>query len=183
MLSQSPCAGNRLCDLDNSNSVESGRVVDDVGRMTINLGMPYDELTFMAPHQPLDYPSALAAIREKVSRGDRVVYGEGVWSVRRPRKRSSNLSGRSMSWWSVAELLDLAVAHGFMPAAVHEASTEEWDEFESGYSACYATWLAEHDPETPDAGAVRSMAAVSARRTSVDIGEFMGMAYLALLAV
>lgn len=134
-------------------------------------------------NQPLDYESALAAIRAKVSRGTRVVYGEGVWSRPPTPEAVAPLSGRLDELVSLTRLVELAVAQGFMPIAVHEADIAEWDEFESGYSACYASWIAEHGTEHPDAGEVLTRAA---RQRAAYFGGYrgvMGMAYLALVAV
>ncbi len=134
-------------------------------------------------NQPLDYSSALSAIRGKVSRHARVLYGEGIWSRPPTPEAVAPLSGRLDELVTLAELIELAVEHGFMPAAVHEATIDEWDEFESGYSACYATWLAEHGPDHVDAAEVRERAA---RQRASYFGGYrgiMGMAYLGLIAV
>ncbi len=93
------------------------------------------------------------------------------------------LAGRLDEFVALPDLIDLAVAHGFMPVAVHEANLDEWDEFESGYSACYASWLVEHGRDHPDAGEVLALAA---RQRAAYFGGYrgiMGMAYLALVAV
>lgn len=134
-------------------------------------------------NQPLDYASALAALRSKVSPGAHVVYGEGIWSRPPTLQAAAPLSGRLYEMVSLGELADLSVAYGFMPVAVHEASLDEWDEFESGFNARYAWWLATHGPDNPDAGEVRAMAA---RQRAAYFGGYrgvLGMAYLALLAV
>lgn len=134
-------------------------------------------------NEPLDYSSALAAIRALVPRGARVIYGEGIWSKPPTAAAVAPLAGRLDELVSLAELVDLAVVQGFMPVAVHEASVDEWDHFESGYSACYAKWLAEHGLDHPDATEVRARAA---RQRAGYFGGYravMGMAYLALLAV
>ena len=132
---------------------------------------------------PLDYASALGAIRAMVPRGARVVFGEGVWSRPPTPAAAAPLSGRMDEFVGLGDLVDLAVAHDLVPVAVQEASLDEWDEFESGYSACYATWLAEHGPDHPDAGEVRARAA--RQRTGYFGGyrSVLGMAYLSLLAV
>lgn len=112
-----------------------------------------------------------------------MVYGEGIWSGTPTPEAVMPLAGRFDELVSLAALVDLAVAHGFMPVAVHEASIDEWDEFESGFSACYASWLVEHGPEHPDAAEVRARAA---RQRAGYFGGYrgvLGMAYLSLLAV
>jgi SAM-dependent methyltransferase len=134
-------------------------------------------------NQPLDYHSALIALRSKVRRGARVVYGEGIWSRPPTAAATAPLSGRLDELITLAELVDLAVARGFAAVAVQEANIDEWDEFESGYSACYAWWLAEHGLEHPDAN--EAIATAGRQRTGYLDGyrNIMGMAYLALLAV
>ena len=134
-------------------------------------------------NMPLDYAAALAAIRARVPRGARVVYGEGIWSLPPTAEAVAPLAGRFDEFVSLAELVDLAVAQGFMPVAVHEAGLDEWDEFESGFSARYATWLAEHGPEHPDAAEVRARAARQRTGYLAGYRGVMGMAYLALIAV
>jgi SAM-dependent methyltransferase len=134
-------------------------------------------------NQPLDYASALAALRSTVSRGAHVVYGEGIWSRPPTRRAAAPLSGRLDELVSLGELADLTVAQGFMPIAVHEASLDEWDEFESGFNARYASWLATHDPDDPDAGEVRALAARQRAAYFDGYRGVLGMAYFALLAV
>lgn len=133
--------------------------------------------------QPLDYASALTALRAKVSRGGRVLYGEGIWSSPPTQRAADPLSGRLDEFTSLAGLVELAVEHGFMPVAVHEANADEWDEFESGYSACFVRWLAGHEPDHADAAEVRAMAA---RQRAAYFGGYrgvLGLAYLCLVAV
>lgn len=133
--------------------------------------------------QPLDYSAALAAIRARVPKGARVVYGESIWSSPPGTAAVSHLSGRVDELVALPELVDLTVAHGFAPMAVHEASLDEWDTFESGYSACYARWLPEHDANDPDAGSVRTSAASQRAAYLNGYRGVLGMAYLELLAV
>lgn len=133
--------------------------------------------------QPLDYTAALRAIRALVPRGARVVYGESIWSRLPTPQAVAPLAGRLDELVPLAELIDLAVAAGLQPVTVQEASTDEWDEFESGFSACYATWLAEHDPDDPDAAEVHDRAARQRAAYFAGYRGTMGMAYLSLLAV
>ena len=133
--------------------------------------------------QPLDYAAALEAVRATVPRGARVVYGEGVWSRPPTREAIEALGGRTDEFVTMAELVELATGHGFMPLAVHEASLDEWDEFESGYSACYTQWLVDHGLDHPDAAEVQVMAA---RQRAAYYGGYrgiLGLAYLSLVAV
>lgn len=132
--------------------------------------------------QPLDYAAALTAIRARVPQGARVVYGESIWSSPPSTAAVSHLSGRVDELVALPELVDLVVANGFAPMAVHEAGLDEWDTFESG-SACYARWLAEHDANDPDAADVRTSAERQRAGYLSGYRGVLGMAYLELLAV
>lgn len=132
---------------------------------------------------PLDYASALAALRALVPRGGRVVYGEGIWSRPPTAAAVAPLGGRLDELVCLGELVELAVLHGFAPVSVQEADRDEWDEFESGYAACFARWLAEHEPDHPDTADVRERAA---RHRAAYLGGYrgtLGLAYLCLVAV
>lgn len=133
-------------------------------------------------NQPLDYLSALRALRNLLPRGGRLVYGEGIWSTTPTAEATAPLSGRLDEFLALGELVELAVASGFQPVLVSEASTDEWDEFEAGYSARLSHWLLEN-PDHPDADEVRERAA--AQRASYFNGyrNVLGMAYLGLIAV
>ena len=134
-------------------------------------------------NEPIDYRSALTAIRASVTPGARVLYGEGIWSRPPTAAAAAPLSGRLDELVSMAELVELAVGVGYLPVAVHEASLDEWDEFESGFSACYATWFAEHGADHPDADEVRARAARQRAGYFGGYRAILGMAYLALVAV
>jgi SAM-dependent methyltransferase len=137
----------------------------------------------VADCQPMDYVGALRALRAQVSPGARVVYGEGIWSSPPTQRAADPLSGRLDEFTTMPGLLDLAVAHGFMPVAVHEANLDEWDEFESGYSACFARWLAEHGPDHVDAAEVSVRAARQRAAYFDGYRGILGLAYLCLVAV
>jgi SAM-dependent methyltransferase len=133
--------------------------------------------------QPLDYRRALTAIRSLVQRGGRVVYGEGIWSTPPTPAAVAPLAGRLDEFVPLAELVDLVGQCGFVCAAYHEASLDEWDAFESGYTACYARWLADHDPASGDADEIRQRAR---RQREAYLGGYrgvLGMAYLELVAI
>ena len=133
--------------------------------------------------QPLDYAAALAALRALVPRGGRVVYGEGIWSRPPTPAAVAPLAGRDDEFVRLSELLGLVADAGFMPVQVHEAGVDEWDEFESGYAARYARWLADHGPEHPDADEVRARAARQRAAYFDGYRGVLGMAYLCLVAI
>ena len=137
----------------------------------------------VADRQPMDYVSALKALRAKVSPGAPVVYGEGIWSSPPTQQAADPLSGRLDEFTTLPGLLDLAVAQGFMPVAVHEANLDEWDVFESGYSACFARWLAEYGPDHVDAAEISTRAARQRAAYLNGYRGILGLAYLCLVAV
>jgi cyclopropane fatty-acyl-phospholipid synthase-like methyltransferase len=140
-------------------------------------GAPVEEL------QPLPYAAALAALRDLVHRGGRVVYGDGIWSRPPTPEAVAPLAGRDDEFRGLGEVAMLAVEAGFAPLAVHEASVDEWDVFESGYAAGYARWLAEHEHDDPEADEVRDLAARQRSAYFSGYRGVLGLAYLELLAV
>jgi len=133
--------------------------------------------------QPLDYVAALSALRQLLPRGGRLVYGEGVWSAPPTPAATAPLAGREDEYVLLGTLVALAEANGFAVVAAQEADLDEWDTFESGFTAGYARWLAEHEPDDPDAEEVRGLAA---RQHAAYFGGYrgiLGLAYLQLLAV
>ncbi len=133
--------------------------------------------------QPLAYASALSGIRDRVRLGGRVLYGDGIWSRSPTPEATAPLAGRDDEFVSLAELVDLAVESGFAPVAVQEASLDEWDAFESGFTACYASWLATNDPAHPDAAEVRDRARRQRDAYFRGYRGILGLGYLQLLAV
>ena len=133
--------------------------------------------------QPLDYDSALDAIRGRVPDGGRVVYADGIWSRPPTPEATAQLGGRDDELVTLDVLCSLAEEAGFEVASADEATMEEWDVFEAGFTARYDTWLAHHSPGHPDAASVRERAARQ-RASYVDgYRGVLGMGYLQLLAV
>ena len=154
---------------------------------------PFDAVTCIGASQiwgpeteealPLDYIAALTALRGLLRRGGRLVYGEGIWSRPPTPEAIAPLAGREDEYVALGRLVELAEGHGFALAAAHEASLDEWDAFESGFTAGYAEWLARHGPDHPDAAEVRGLAE---RQHAAYFGGYrgiLGLAYLELLAV
>jgi cyclopropane fatty-acyl-phospholipid synthase-like methyltransferase len=133
--------------------------------------------------QPLDYRAALTALRALLPRGGRLVYGEGIWSRTPTPEATAPLSGRDDEYVALGRLVAIAEDRDFVVVAAHEATVDEWDAFESGYTAGYARWLAGHDPEDPDAAEVRER--LDRQHASYFAGYrgTLGLAYLQLVAV
>jgi SAM-dependent methyltransferase len=133
--------------------------------------------------EPLDYRRALQAIRKQVVRRGRVAYGEGIWTATPTPAATAPMGGRDDEYVTLAEVVDLAVECGFEPLGVHEATLDEWDEFESGFTAPWGAWLAAHDPDDPGADEARAGAASQRAAYLHGYRGILGMGYLELVAV
>lgn len=140
-------------------------------------GAPSDE------PRPLDYAAALKALRQVLPAGAPLVYGEAIWSAPPTEAAAAPLAGRLDEFVALPDLVDLAWASGFAVVQVHEATQDEWDVFESGYTARYAAWMAAHGPSHADFDEVRSRAWRQRDAYFRGYRGVLGMAYLALLAV
>ncbi len=133
--------------------------------------------------QPIDYSAALTALRALLPRGGRLVYGEGIWSAPPTPAATAPLSGRDDEYVGLGDLVALAEAHGFGVLAAHEASLDEWDAFESGFAAGWVRWLADHEPDHPDAADVRARVARQHASYLEGYRGVLGLAYLHLVAL
>lgn len=133
--------------------------------------------------QPLDYAAALTGLRRMVQPGAPVVYGEAIWSAAPTAAAVAPLAGRLDEFMFLPDLIDLAWASGFAVVQVHQATLDEWDRFESGYTARYAQWLAAHGSNHPGFDEVRSRALRQRDAYFRGYRGILGMAYLALLAM
>jgi SAM-dependent methyltransferase len=132
--------------------------------------------------QPLAYAKAFDAIRGRVRDGGRVVYADGIWSRPPTPAATAQLSGRDDEFVSLDELRALAEEAGFAVDAADEATQDEWDAFESGFTARYDTWLATHSPDDRDAASVRDRAARQRASYVHGYRGVLGMGYLQLIA-
>ena len=133
--------------------------------------------------RPLDYGSALTALRSLLEPGASVIYGEGIWASPPTAEAVAPLAGRLDEYVFLTDLLDIARACGFAMMQVHQASLDEWDAFESAFVARYARWLASHPEGHPDAQSVRDVAATQSNAYFRGYRGVLGMAYLAMLAI
>jgi SAM-dependent methyltransferase len=132
---------------------------------------------------PLDYRSALGAVRAMLKAGCPAVYGEGIWTATPTQEAIAPLAGRADEYVSLPDLLDIARDSGFAVMQVHQATLDEWDVFESGYTARYSRWLASNSAEHTDASSVREKARIQSNAYFRGYRGILGMAYLAMFAV
>lgn len=121
----------------------------------------------VAEGAPLDYAAALRAMRRRLPLRGRLLYGEGIWTQPPTPEATAPLAGRDDEFLFLPELVDLARTSGFGVVDVDEATLEEWDAFEEGFTATLP----------PDRAATQ--------RASYHQGYrgVLGFAYLQLLAV
>ncbi|HUH93069.1 MAG TPA: methyltransferase domain-containing protein [Casimicrobiaceae bacterium] len=131
---------------------------------------------------PLDYRSAVRAIRALLDPGSPAVYGEAIWTANPTPEAIAPLANRVDEYVFLPELLDTVRDCGFVVFGVHQATLDEWDSFESGYTARYARWLTEHAAEHPDAAEVRGRMLAQSNAYFRGYRGVLGMAYLELLA-
>jgi len=83
---------------------------------------------------------------------------------------------------TLADLVDIAVYWGFHPLQIGQATMEEWDAFESGYSWGFERWLMSHPDDHSHAANVRNMAADHRTKWLRGYRGILGFGYLALIA-
>lgn len=133
--------------------------------------------------QPLDYRSALEAIRALLQPGAPAVYGEGIWTATPTPEAMAPLANRVDEYLFLPDLLDTVRDCGFVVVRAHQATLDEWDAFESGFTARHARWLGKHPADHPDAAAVRARMLAQSNAYFRGYRGVLGMAYLELLAV
>ncbi|HYY11403.1 MAG TPA: class I SAM-dependent methyltransferase [Kineosporiaceae bacterium] len=129
-----------------------------------------------------DDAAALTALRSIVRTGGRVVYGDGIWSREPTAAATTALGGDPGEYGSLADVAETAVASGFRVLSVAEAGQDEWDAFESGYSAGYERWLVAN-PGHPEADVIRQRAHEHRSAYLRGYRGILGHAFLELVAV
>jgi len=124
----------------------------------------------------------LSALRALLKPGSPAVYGEGIWAAQPTLEAVKPLAGRTDEFVFLPDLLDIVRECGFVVIRAHQATLDEWDEFESGYAARYARWLAEHPEEHAERASVRAQMVAQSDAYFKGYRGILGMAYLELLA-
>ena len=97
---------------------------------------------------------ALAALRERVRPGGRLLFADGFWAHPPSEAELAGLGAEPGELGSLAGLVDLAVGAGYRLLDLSVATEREWDAFESGWCAGVESWLL-HNPGHPDAAELR----------------------------
>lgn len=133
-------------------------------------------------NQPLGYQVTLESLRGLLEPGMPAVFGDLIWAATPTEEAAAKLGGRLDEFVFLPDLLDIVAASGFGVVRAHQANLDEWDRFESGFTAGYVSWLLDHSADHPDRGAVS--ARLDEQRNSYFRGYrgILGQAYLELVA-
>jgi SAM-dependent methyltransferase len=202
VLEAAPAATGLGIDLDHESLararlVAAGRGLGGRTRFEVHdareVSGPFDAVTCIGASQiwgpdveesrPLDYAAALTALRSLLPRAGRLVYGEGIWSAPPSPAATAPLSGRDDEYVTLGRVVTIAESLGFGVMAAHQASLDEWDVFESGFTAGWVRWLVEHDPDDPAADEVRARLARQHASYLAGYRGVLGLAYLHLVAL
>jgi SAM-dependent methyltransferase len=91
---------------------------------------------------------ALAAVRELLAPGGRVIIGDGFWE-REPKPEVVEMLGE---FADLATTVDVVTAEGWVPVYGHVSSRHELDDYEWSWTGSLAAWALDHDE--PDALAI-----------------------------
>jgi hypothetical protein len=151
------------------------------------LGKPADVVIVNGASQvwggdPLQHTvNALTEARKLLDGDGKLLLGEGFWEREPTAQQLAAMPIPRDQYGSLADLVDLALEHGYRLLAVEQASPDEWDVFENGHALGWERWLREN-PDSEHAGEVRAKA--DAHRTYRLRGwrGTLGLAYLTLQA-
>lgn len=125
--------------------------------------------------------NALAACRDLLRPGGRLLLGEGFWEREPTPEQVAAMGIPPAQYGSLPDLVDLALGHGYRLLAVGQADLDEWDDFENGYALGWERWLAAN-PGSPRADEVRARADAHRTRRLRGWRGVLGVAYLTLVA-
>ncbi|MBB5889207.1 SAM-dependent methyltransferase [Kutzneria kofuensis] len=121
--------------------------------------------------------NALEAGRRFLRPGGRLLLGEGFWEREPTAAQLAAMPIPREQYGSVADLVDLALGHGYRLLWLSQASQDEWDEFESAHALARELWLLDHPEDT----AVRERADQQREWRLKGWRGVLGMVYLTLV--
>ena len=121
--------------------------------------------------------NALAAGRRFLRPGGRLLLGEGFWEREPTAAQLAAMPVPREQYGTVADLVDLAMEHGYRLLWLSQANQDEWDEFESGHALARERRLLTH----PDDTEVRERADRQREWRLKGWRGVLGMAYLTLV--
>lgn len=120
--------------------------------------------------------NALEAGRRFLRPGGRLLLGEGFWEREPTAAQLAAMPVPREQYGTVAELVDLAMTHGYRLLWLSQANQDEWDEFESAHAVARERWLLAHPEDT----AVRERADQQREWRLKGWRGVLGMVYLTL---
>jgi SAM-dependent methyltransferase len=121
--------------------------------------------------------NTLEAGRRFLRPGGRLLLGEGFWEREPTAEQLAVMPMGREEYGSVADLVDLAMAHGYRLLWLSQANQDEWDEFESGHAVARERWLLDY----PDDAEVRERADRQREWRLKGWRGVLGMVYLTLV--
>lgn len=130
---------------------------------------------------PLDHTAnALRAAQRILRPGGRLLLGEGFWEREPTEAQLAAMPVPRDQYGSMADLVDVALDHGFRLLWLEQASQDEWDEFESRHGLAWERWLLAN-PDSPHAPEIRAKADRQRAFRLRGWRGTLGMAYLTLV--
>jgi SAM-dependent methyltransferase len=122
---------------------------------------------------------ALAALRDLVHPGGRLLFGTGFWERPPTIDEAGAFGAAPVDLQLLADLVDTAMASGFRLLDLRTATRREWEQFEFGYLADTEEWLMGSATHEAAPGAAQRSAA---HRNGYLRGyrDVLGFAYLIL---
>lgn len=131
---------------------------------------------------PLQHTAnALTAAKGLLRAGGKLLLGEGFWEREPTDAQLAAMPIPRDQYGSLADLADLAHAHGYRLLAVEQASLDEWDVFENGHGLAWERWLRDN-PDSPHAEEIRAKADTHRTYRLRGWRGTLGLAYLTLQA-
>jgi SAM-dependent methyltransferase len=125
--------------------------------------------------------NALTEVRKLLKPRGRLLLGEGFWEREPTEAQLAAMPVPRDQYGSLADLVDLALDHGYRLIAAEQASLDEWDVFENGHGLAWERWLRDN----PDSPHVPEIKARADRQRTYRLRGWrgtMGFAYLTLQA-
>lgn len=125
--------------------------------------------------------NALTAARKLLKEGGRLLLGECFWQHQPTDDQYAAMPVPRDQYGTFADLVDLALEHGYRLLAAEQASLDEWDVFENGHGIAWERWL-RANPDSPHFEEIRAKADTYVRYRFHGWRGAMGLAYLTLQA-
>ncbi|MFF7995373.1 SAM-dependent methyltransferase [Kitasatospora xanthocidica] len=134
------------------------------------IGLHHQDATEFTTKQPFDLVlcvgsthafggllPTLAAARELLAPGGRLLLGDGFWQREPSQAALDGLGAAREDYADLATTTDRVMAEGWTPVSGYVSTEHEWDDYEFAWTGTLAEWALDH-PDHPDAAAAREAA-------------------------